>query len=394
MRRASLSEAPSALRARLEARRAELEEAILARVYGIGDPSAVPERQYVEGLRGAAAAALDYGLAAIESVNSFAPPPVPPTLVVQARLAARNGVSLDTVLRRYCGGNTIFANLLIEEAEQAELPRAELKPVFQALASSFDRLLAVVGEEHSRESALRSQTGGQRRVDLVRRLLAGEVLDPFQLNYAFDCWHLGIIVTGPSASDAVRCLAGGLDRTLLLVDRPEQTAWAWLGGRRPLARSEREQLLATSSWPAQTSIAIGEPGQGLSGWRLTHRQATAALPIALRGGKRVARYAEAPLLAALLHDDLLASSLRQLYIDPLADGRDGGASAKCTLRAYFEAAGNVSSTAAALGVTRGTVNSRLATVEALIGQPIQAASAAIQAALQLDDFQGSTSRDP
>src|SRR4051794_73212 len=86
--------------AHLHARRDEIEQAILARVYAVADSTDVADPEYAEGLRGAVSAALDYGLCALE-LNEEHPPSVPSAVLDQARLAARNRVSLDTVLRRY-----------------------------------------------------------------------------------------------------------------------------------------------------------------------------------------------------------------------------------------------------------------------------------------------------
>jgi DNA-binding PucR family transcriptional regulator len=74
--------------------------------------------------------------------------------------------------------------------------------------------------------------------------------------------------------------------------------------------------------------------------------------------------------------------LRRLYLEPL--GECGDLVAKETLEAYFAANCNVSSAAAALGVSRNTVHSRLAAIEDSIGGPIDSASAEIQTALRLD----------
>ena len=119
-------------------------------------------------------------------------------------------------------------------------------------------------------------------------------------------------------------------------------------------------------------MTVGEPAEGLAGWRLSHRQAKAALPIAER-----ARRAGRPLrgrrpLASVLRDDLVAASLRQLYLEPLEATRDGGSVARETLRAYFAAERNVSSTAAALGVDRRTVTNRIRAIEDLFGRPLGA----------------------
>jgi DNA-binding PucR family transcriptional regulator len=131
-------------------------------------------------------------------------------------------------------------------------------------------------------------------------------------------------------------------------------------------------------------VTVGEPGEGLAGWRFSHRQAKAALPIAERGGEAIVRYAEVALLASVSRDDLLAGSLRQLYLEPLEAARDRGKAARDTLRAYFAAERNVSSTAAALGVDRGTVTNRLRAVEDLIGRPLKEVATELETALRLE----------
>lgn len=385
MPRASSSREPDPLGDRLRARRAELEQAVLTRVHAIADPKETADPAYAGGLRSAISAALDYGLAALEQGEGRLPQ-VPPSLLVQGRLAARNGVSLKTVLRRYAAGYALLGDRVIDEAHTSGIPSSDLKRLHRLQAVAFDHLIAAVSEEYAREADARPETTEQRRADLVERLLAGELLDVPDLAYSFDCWHLGLLVVGPDPSEVLCALGKELDRTLLIVGRSEETVWAWLGGRRPF---DPDQISSPSSfpWPLQVRVALGAPAEGLPGWRLTHRQAVAALPIALRGEQRVAHYAQAPLLATALQDELLATTLHKLYLDPLRQERDGGLTAKNTLRAYFEAGGNVSSAAAALGVNRATVRSRLSAIEERFGRSLETASAEIETALRLDEVE-------
>lgn len=387
MVRISPETAARTLHGLLSQRRTEIEETIFNRVRAIGDASGSSGRHYTSGLQPVVSAGLEYGLASIELGRQGRVPEVPARLLVQARLAARAGVSLDTVLRRYCGANTLFFDVLIEETERAELSRGELKHFYRTWSRSFEHLLAAVSEEYSREAHSRADSGEHRRLELVERLLDGELLDASELHYDFDCWHLGFIATGVGAEEAVRAFAAGLDRALLLIRRDAETIWVWLGGRRPFDMPDCQQVLAATEWPETVSGALGEPAEGLAGWRLTHRQAAATLQVALRGNKRFARYAEMPLLASTLQDDLLASSLDQLYLAPLRAERDGGVAAKTTLRAYFKAAGNVSSAAAGLGLSRHTVRSRVAAIEERIGRPIDDVTAEIETALRLDELE-------
>lgn len=369
----------------MQARRGEIEQAILTRVYGVSDTSSVADPEYLDGLRAAVSAALDYGLAGIGRGDERAPP-VPPALLVQARMAARTGISLDTVLRRYFAGYAVLGDFLLGEAEQGGLlGGAALKTLLRTQAVLLDHLVEAVSQEHANE--IESISGGSedQRAEYIRRLLAGELLDASELDYDLSAHHLGAIATGPEAADAIRDIAAFFDCRLLLLNRGERAVWAWLGGRQKLDPGRIERL-AEQDWPEQVSLAMGEPSQGLAGWRLTHQQAQAALPIALRSPESVIRYADVALLASMLRDDLLATSLRELYLTPLSAERDGGAVLRETLRAYFAVERNTSSAAAALGVSRRTVANRLQAVEKRIGRPIGAALTEIDAALRLDEL--------
>jgi len=361
-----------------------MEQTLLARVYGIADPSEIEDLAYLEGLRAATSAAVDYGLATIESSQERLPL-VPPALLAQARLAARSGVGLDTVLRRYTAGHALLVDFLAEEVERnGVLSPTELRRLLATVSLAVDRLLAAVSEEHARELA--SSVGfsrERRRTEQVERLLAGEPVDIGDLGYDLDAEHLGMIASGPEVEPALRGIATALDRHLLLVAGGEDTVWAWLGGRRRPDRHMLDSLLR--DWPEESFLALGEPARGISGWRLTNRQARAALAVARRCRDRVARYADVALLTSILQDDLLAASLRQLYLAPLEEERDGGETLRRTLGTYFEVEGNISSTAAAMGVSRRTIRTRLERVERLIGRSCQSAAAELQTVLRLHE---------
>jgi hypothetical protein len=251
----------------------------------------------------------------------------------------------------------------------------------------FDRLISTMAEEYQREMEGRYASPEARLAARVRALLSGELMDAAEIDYEFDGWHLGAIVTGTDGLDALRELAPRLDRRLLLVRLDDDTTWAWFGGRRPVDAEEIDAGLS-SLWPEGSSLALGESARGLAGWRLTHRQAQAVLPVARRAGSGYVRYADAALLASLLQDDLLAGSLRERYLAPLASERDGGVTLRETLRAFFTSDRNVSSAAALLGVNRHTVTNRLRLVEERIGRSLTTSGAEIEAALRLHDLDG------
>jgi hypothetical protein len=369
---------------RLRGRLPELERAVATRVYAISDPREVTDPGYLQGLNEAMAAAIEYRLEVLEAGERQAPA-VPAALLAQARLEARDGVALDTVLRRYFAGNALFGDFLVEEAERAEVPSAELRPLLAAQATFVDRLIAAVSEEHAREARNRPRSAAERRRECVKSLLAGELVDRSELGYDLDAHHLALLAKGEGGRDLMQGVASTLDRRLLAVQREEEPiVAAWLGGTRPLAAEEAVAAIAAAA-PERVFVAVGEPGEGLAGWRFSHNQAKAALPIAERREESVLRYADVAVLASIARDDLLATSLRRLYLEPLERTRDGGMAARQTLRAYFDAERNVSSTAAALGVDRRTVRNRLRAIEELLGRPLTGSLADLEIALRLDD---------
>ncbi|HEX7245612.1 MAG TPA: helix-turn-helix domain-containing protein [Solirubrobacterales bacterium] len=370
---------------RLERRRGEIEEATLTRVYSVADPTEDSDPAYLDGLRTAVSAALGYGIEALRR-SEDRPAPIPTSLLSQARLAARNGVELDTVLRRYLAGHALLDDFLIEESERGGLPGgSSLKRLLWVEAAALDRLLSAVSEEYAREVAARPGSPAERRAKQIERLLAGEPLDASGLGYDLEAHHTGLVASGQQSEQVLRELAAALDCNLLLLRREADCAWAWLGGRRRALSFEEIECALRQLSPAEATLTVGEPGHGLASWRLTHRQALAAMTVAQRGERALTRYADVALLASILQDDLLVASLRQLYLEPLEQDRDGGEVARQTLRAYFAAEQNVSSAAAALGINRSTVANRLRATEERIGRHLGCCALELSLALRLGE---------
>jgi CheY-like chemotaxis protein len=388
---ATLRRSQRRLIAALRERHSEIEQAVTDRTLAVSEEGSPQDPAYQEGLRATITAAVEFGLEVIERGEERAPPP-PPLLLAQARLAARNGVGLDTVLRRYSAGYALLSDFMAQEAERCGMGPEALRDLLRT-QSVLDRLLAAVSEEYAREQSERPTSSEQKRAERIERLLGGEPLDTSGLAYDFEGAHLSLVASGSEALEALRALASQIDANLLCVRRPDGQAWAWLGSRRELDPAEVLSL-ARSSWPQGAHLALGEPAQGPPGWRFSHRQARAALAVAQRGPQAVVRYAEVALLAAALKDELLATSLRRLYLEPLQGERDGGRVLIETLRAYFEAGRNVSAAAAVLRVSRQAANSRLRAIEERVGRPLSGCAWELETALRLDEIDPTGTRLP
>jgi hypothetical protein len=369
-------------------RREEIEQEVHARVWSIGDPNEVRDPAYAAGLTVALDAALGYFLEGMEAFEQ-SKPPIPPAVSAQARLAAQAEVDLELPVRRCLAGHAVFCDFLVEEARQ-QVEARELARLLRTQAMLLDALVAEVSREYRHVAMLVSErrldTPEKRKLDLVRRLLDGERLDASALGYELEGAHIGVLASGRGAADALQVLASFLRSRLLLVLPEREVAWAWLRTTEMSGPEEIGRVLA--SRPIKdVAIALGESAEGPTGWRLTHRQASAALPIAVGSSKPVVRYADVMFLVSILHDDLLRASLRHLYLEPLEKERDGGEAARATLRAYFASGQNASAAAAALSVSRRTISNRLHAIEERLGRSIKDGDLEIGAALRLEEAQ-------
>lgn len=380
------------LQTRLQKRLPEIEQTCLEQIYAISDPSAVSDHSYEKGLRLAVSAALDFGLLAIHRPEEVSEAPIPRPLLTQARAAAHAGVSLETVLRRYSAGSALLSGCMIEQAEGANLDTPALHRLLRDQAALFDRLLKDVGAEY-RHALEVDLDPAQRNAKRIERLVAGESTDTAGLPYEFNAHHVCVIIAGTANAETIRNLAKALDRRVLVVSPKKDSLWTWLGGHRALDTRDLHRLASASEWGVGVSVASGEPGFGISGWRFSHRQAQAALAIARRSSEPVQRYADVAVQSTLVRDDLLVNSLHQMYLAPLEQERDRGKVLRDTLRAYFSSEEQVSSAAVALGVKRHTVTSRLRMIESRIGQSLATCATALSIALDIEELPSAQARD-
>jgi hypothetical protein len=373
----SISAVRVALADALRARRDEIEEVIFTVVRSIADSPDETDVEYVAGLRATVSAIVDYGLAGIEQGGDWLAP-IPSVAVEQVHRAARSGVGVQTVLRRYAAGHRHLGRFVMAEGDH--FPSQALHDILDFQALLLETLMERVSAEYQCEVQRTARTLEQRRAERVRSLLAGEAGGAPEFDYAFEnLWHVGVIARGVKAHEFVKGLGSVSRKRLLLVVQDKESLWAWVGSE---SRSAVENLGSVRGASTRgVSAALGEPSRGMQGWRLTHRQAQAAL-IVLRGRNDVVRYTDHMLLASVLQDATLARSLEEIYLVPLASHSDGGCAWRTTLRAYFETEGNAAKAAATLGVDRSTVKRRLREIEHRLGRTIHTCQGELDLALR------------
>lgn len=388
-RTSELSDVGVEIVGRLWVRRSEVVQAIDASIRGEEfDRTGIDDPEYTEGLREAVRAAVDYVLTGIGRPEGLSES-VPHAVMVQAGRAARIGVSLGTVLRRYIAGHRLLGEFVAEEAERIGLDSngSALHYLRRTQEALLERIAAAIEREYLQEF---EQVGRSRhRLEVVKTLLCGDSVGPADmaaLDYELDAfWHLGLIVSGPRAHDAIRGSNVRSGHKLLRVSCDKETMWAWIGGPGKLADADLQRVLPATL--ADVALAVGEPARGVEGWRQTHRSARMAHLVAqCRRCGGLTRYWDVALEATALHDEVLAQVLVERYLSPLDDGRGGGSVRRRTLRAIFEAEHNVSSAASKLGVDRSTVRRRLEDVERRLGYRLHEHRPEIEIALRIEEL--------
>jgi hypothetical protein len=360
----------------------------MARTRRLVNPIVDRDPAYIAGLQSAVAAAVGYGIEGIERGIEW-PVPIPPATTRQARRAAREGVSLNIVLRGYAAGNKALDEYIVAEADG--ISSQVLCQILGDQGPQIDRLLESVAVEYEDERKQAKRSSAQREAGRVVHLVNGHgPVSSLDIDYDFDIWHVGMILRGRNGDLVARTLAERSGYRSLRVARDHETTWAWLGSPRQPSFGDLERFLIKNT-PAEVSVAIGEPRGGLNGWRLTHREAQVALEAMLQKPQRLTRGRNVILSVGVTRDDTLLRSLLDTDLAPL-EGDVNSQKLLDALRAYFSAGGNAAAAAASLGVTRHTVQRRIRTIEQKLGQPLHTCHAELQVALHIaDDTRNSAS---
>jgi PucR C-terminal helix-turn-helix domain len=378
-RQRSLAELRAATAERLRRRREEIYEAVIHRAFSVAPPDGREAPGYVEALRTAIPAAVEHAFDTIE-VGEERVGPTPEAVLAQAGASARSEVGLEVVMRRYAAGYSTISDFLHQEVRALGAGSTQGYTVLQReLTALFDRFVAEVSEVYRREEARAIPSSRQRRLERIRRLLTGELVDPAGLDYPIEGSHLSAIVTATEPEAAAVDLARRLERRLLIGESSAGRCAVWFGGTRSFDPREIDSVIPDPD----LRIALGDPGRGLSGWRRSRRQAESADLIGRRGGSGIVCYRDVAFMAAAVRDPDLAHFLRKTYLEPL--GEEEGVLRR-TLLTYLELNRNASSAAAALGIARQTVTSRIRLAEKKLGRPPEECGTQLETALRLAEL--------
>ena len=211
-----------------------------------------------------------------------------------ARRLAQRGISSTVLVRAYRLGQQLVLDWVFGELARDE-PDAQVafaaSRLFTDLTFTYvDRISeqVVVAYETERERWLAHRN--TVRAAMVTDLLAGENVDAATaeqaLGYRLRQHHLGAVLWGADVRVLEKTL-GALGKALgasgqpLFFPRDRSTGWGWLPLGREAAGIDLDAAAAELGAQESLWIAIGSPGAGVTGFRVTHLEAVRAQQVAL-----------------------------------------------------------------------------------------------------------------
>lgn len=332
------------------------------------------------------------GLAKAPELRERLPPPL---TVAEARTSAQLGVTLDAFLHSCRIGHRLMfeaaAHLIDSEIGDATVRKAALERVHSWLFAYFDWTMPLLSTAYRREREAQLQGGELRRRQLLRRLLAGETVEEWELGYALRQEHVAVVSWGAHAGQAITALARSTGASVLRTAGPQHAGLAWLG-RDTFDLPAAQEL--TKILPVDTHVALGEAFSGIEGFRRSYRQALESYRVAKEFNlPSVTRFSEVELVALTTHDPRQTSEFIAGQLGPLAGTDERSQLLRDTLIAYFEAGQNAAAAASRLGINDRTVAYRVRRVEEQLGRSVLNCQERLSLALRLFQLVGPSTSD-
>ncbi len=323
------------------------------------------------------------------------------------RSMVRRRVPLAVLLRSYRLGHRFLyvavSDVLRRRLDDPVELASALDGVSRFLFDYIDVVSGYLAEHYETEQERWVRSAAAVRAETAADVLSGATLDADvasrRLGYALGGHHVGLVVEGDleieetgrleAAAMSVAVALGGGDP--LLIPSGASVLWAWC---RTTAPPDDVALRALESHqpPDGVRIAIGRPGAGIEGFRVTHEEALHAARICARfgasGPSRTTTYESIELVSLLAEDRDRALRFVRHQLGPLAAPDEQAAGLRETVLAYLRHGRSPSLAAEALHMHKNTVSLRVKRAEALLGGYATHWGLELQAALTLAAVMG------
>lgn len=332
--------------------------------------------------------------------KAFADPSSTATLPKEAEAWARqlvhDGISLTAALRAFERGHAEASRIIastLKEEQWGLTPEQRAEEMEYASARLFDYANAITAQAISAymdEQAKLERRDESSRMRAVTGLLQGD-LDPRMaersiayrleaLHVGYTLWNSGGTVRADLEAISAQIRAGIEPWQHLSVRTDDGSLDGWLS----CEASSLRIGLSGIELPAGVEAAFGTPRWGLSGFRLTHREALEAKRVGRAiEGEALATFDDVGVLALASRDPELARAFVEGHLGPLAADDEKNRNLRETLRVFLQERGSPAATAARLRLHRNTVVKRIHKIEECTDTPIDRGSLGLRVALEL-----------
>jgi hypothetical protein len=332
-----------------------------------------------------------------------------------ARRRAQRGTPLTALLRAYRLGHACFSDSLFRElarqADDAQMITAATLAMSRIVAGYVDQTSEEIVAVYTRERERWLRNRSAARAARIRDLLSGERVNvsatEATLGYRLRQYHVGLVCWAGEVTAAVDNITrlehavghvagkAACSGDPAFLPRDESSAWAWL----PLGIRDTFDAAEASTAGADSDIhfAFGDAVKGVTGFRLTHRQAIAAQAVAFAAGSpppRVVTFGEVAPVAMMLGSADLLRAWVLATLGGLAIDDEHHARLRDTLLVFLQSGGSYKATAEQMVLHKNTVQYRIRKAEESLGRRATENRQNVELALQASRWLGSAVLEP
>lgn len=321
------------------------------------------------------------------------------------RLAQRGTPVIDLIRAYYLGQTAILDHALTLATRLADDPELLGGMMSKALTGTFafiDRVTRQVVSAYQEERDRWLLNRSAVRAARVRELLGGDgqELDAVEsaLGYRLRGTHLAMIVwhaVEPTQGNALgslesvtAVLAEGLPTTgqPLLVPADERCAWVWFPLEKAVLPEEADVRRVLEKVEPTVRLVLGDPGEGIEGFRRSHRQAGRVHTLSTAAGEQCERaltFRDVGALALMTSDIAATRSWVADILGELATDDEQHERLRETLLVFLETGGSYTAAAAKLTMHKNSVQYRVRKAEETLGRAVTDNRLDVELALKL-----------
>ncbi|WP_236796901.1 CdaR family transcriptional regulator [Amycolatopsis sp. GM8] len=336
----------------------------------------------------------------------------PAAAMEYARRLAQRGTPVIDLIRAYYLGQTAILNHALEEGtRRIDDPKLLGAMMGKALTGAFafiDRVTQQVVSAYQEERDRWLLNRNAVRAARVRELLDGDTLEidtlEAALGYRLRGTHLAMIVwhaVEPQQGNALGSLqsvTAALGEDLpttgapLLVPADERCAWVWFPLEKPtLPEEEQVQRVLTKAEPT-VRLVFGDPGDGIEGFRRSHRQAGRVHALSTAAGEQCERaltFHDVGAIALMTSDLHATRSWVTDTLGALATDDEQHERLRETLLVFLSTGSSYTAAAAKLTMHKNSVQYRVRKAEETLGRAVTDNRLDVELALRLCQRLGS-----